>query len=418
MNIHENPNQNDLLKRATEALRHTPIPIGPPDALVAQVVADLKREETADLVQPLSLFARIDSMKPMTKFVVVATLFVAFCGLLAWLSPSGRALAFEEIAKAFASIQSTTCDMTAETGEVKTESKVMFLAPSLERIETKMMGEVSINICDLRAQKWLTLIPKQKMAVVYNMENAPKDRPVNGSFELLRERFRKAQADPDQGTRSLGVKEIDGVRALGFRLDDKFGSTDVWADPETALPIRVETTHVGESKVKVVMTNFQYDAELDPSIFSFEPPQGYTVRKMAMNLSPPSMEDLADMLRFGAENGGGVFPEQIQGAKGVHAVMHKLLKEVEIEHGQNSSEWKNALVEYSTQIARGSAFIMLELPKSKWHYGGGGIGLGDTETAIFWYKPQDSDTYQVLYGDLRVEKDIAEADLPKSKGKE
>lgn len=419
MNVHENPNHDDLLTQAAEALRQTPVPAGPPDSLVTDVVAHLDREEAAGIVQPQSLFARIHSMKPMTRFVLVATLFVAFCGLFAWLSPGGRALAFEEVATAFESIQSATCDMTADASAMKQQSKVMFLAPSLERIESKMGDEViSINICDLRAKKWLTLIPGQKMAIVLKMENAPEDRPVNGSFELIRERVRKAQADPDKGSRPLGEKQIDGVRAVGFRLDDKTGSTDVWADPKTSLPIRVETTFLGETKVEVVMTNFQYDVELDESLFSFDPPSDYTVREMGLSLTPPSIKDLADMLRFGAENNGGVFPQEISGAKGVHLVMHKLLKEVATKHGQDSPEWKTALVEYSSRIARGSSFMMFEQPKSEWHYQGGGVKLDDAKTAIFWYKPQDSDTYQVLYGDLRVEKGVAETDLPKSRVKE
>ena len=283
-----------------------------------------------------------------------------------------------------------------------------------KRLTTAMLKE----ICDLRAKKWLTLIPGQKMAIVLKMENAPEDRPVNGSFELIRQRVRKAQADPDKGSRPLGEKQIDGVRAVGFRLDDKTGSTDVWVDPKTSLPIRVETTFLGETKVEVVMTNFQYDVELDESLFNFDPPSDYTVREMGLSLAPASIKDLADMLRFGAENNGGVFPEEISGAKGVHLVMGKLLKEVETKYGQDSPQWKTALVEYSSRIARGSSFMMFEQPKSEWHYQGGSVKLDDAKTAIFWYKPQGSDTYQVLYGDLRVEKGVAETDLPKSRVKE
>ena len=419
MNLHKNPSHGDLLERATEALRQMPISAGPPDDLVTNVVAHLEREEATVMVQPQSLFERIQAMKPITRFVVVASLFLVFCGLFGLLSPRSRALAFEEVAVAIESIRSATCDMTSETNGVKNQSKAMFLAPSLERIETKMGDEMmSINICDLRAKKWLTLIPGQKMAIVLNMENAPEDRPVNGSFELIRQRVRNAQADPDKGSRPLGEKQVDGVRAVGFQLDDKTGSTDVWVDPNTSLPIRVETTFLGETKVEVVMTNFQYEVELEESLFSFDPPSDYTVQEMGLSLSPPSIKDLADMLRFGAENNGGVFPEEISGAKGVHLVMGQLLNEVATKHGQDSPQWKTALVEYSSRIARGSSFMMFEQPKSEWHYQGGGVKLGDAKTAIFWYKPQDSDTYQVLYGDLRVEKGVAKTDLPKSRVKE
>lgn len=50
-------------------------------------------------------------------------------------------------------------------------------------------------------------------------------------------------------------------------------------------------------------------------------------------------------------------------------------------------------------------FVMVnELPaKSDWHYNGQEATLGDTDTAIFWYKPKDSKTYRVIYGDLTIE---------------
>ncbi len=413
VNMPMNPSHDDLLERASEALRQTPVSTGPPKDLATDLVARLEREEATARVQPQSLFEGIRSMKPITKFALVASLFLVFCGMFSLLSPRGRALAFEQVAAALESIESATCDMTSETSGVKTQSKAMFLAPSLERIETRMGSEMmSINICDLRAKKWLTLIPAQKMAIVLKMDSVPQDRPVNGSFELIRERVRKAQTDPEKGCQPLGEKVIDGVRAVGFRLDDKTGSTDIWADLKTSLPVRVETTFLGETKIEVVMTNFQYDVELDASLFSFDPPQDYIVREMAVSLAAPTIQDLADMLRFGAENNDGVFPEEISGAKGVHLVMGKLLKEVETKHGQDSPQWKTALVQYTTKINRGSAFMMFELPKSEWHYQGGGVKIGDTKTAIFWYKPHESDSYQVLYGDLRVEKDVAETDLP------
>ena len=39
--------------------------------------------------------------------------------------------------------------------------------------------------------------------------------------------------------------------------------------------------------------------------------------------------------------------------------------------------------------------------------------LGDADRAIFWYKPNGSETYEVLYGDLRIVKEVQQKDLPK-----
>ena len=63
-------------------------------------------------------------------------------------------------------------------------------------------------------------------------------------------------------------------------------------------------------------------------------------------------------------------------------------------------------------FARGMLFHQMLESQSKWHYTGASVRLGDASTAVFWYQPQGSQDYRVIYGDLSV-KDVAEADLPK-----
>jgi hypothetical protein len=46
------------------------------------------------------------------------------------------------------------------------------------------------------------------------------------------------------------------------------------------------------------------------------------------------------------------------------------------------------------------------------HYAGSGVKVGEADKAVFWYLPEGSDTYRVIYGDLSV-KDVAAGDLPK-----
>jgi hypothetical protein len=47
-----------------------------------------------------------------------------------------------------------------------------------------------------------------------------------------------------------------------------------------------------------------------------------------------------------------------------------------------------------------------------WHYAGQGVKFGDTDTAVFWCRPKDSETYRVVYGDLSA-KDVKPENLPK-----
>jgi hypothetical protein len=56
-------------------------------------------------------------------------------------------------------------------------------------------------------------------------------------------------------------------------------------------------------------------------------------------------------------------------------------------------------------------FIRFFKGQGDWHYAGNGVKLGDTDTAIFWYQPENSQTWRVIYGDLHVE-DVAQENLP------
>ncbi|HUU20970.1 MAG TPA: hypothetical protein VM389_00410, partial [Phycisphaerae bacterium] len=58
--------------------------------------------------------------------------------------------------------------------------------------------------------------------------------------------------------------------------------------------------------------------------------------------------------------------------------------------------------------------LMLVAQHSEAQYAGEGVKLGDAKTAVFWYQPKDSETYTVIYGDLRIEEGVAEEDLPEA----
>ncbi|MHC4574761.1 MAG: hypothetical protein ACYS76_11640 [Planctomycetota bacterium] len=64
------------------------------------------------------------------------------------------------------------------------------------------------------------------------------------------------------------------------------------------------------------------------------------------------------------------------------------------------------------KMIRGWVFFRLLKPENDWHYVGNDVKLGDGESPVCWYRPTGSQTYRVIYGDLRVE-DVAAEDLPK-----
>jgi hypothetical protein len=53
-----------------------------------------------------------------------------------------------------------------------------------------------------------------------------------------------------------------------------------------------------------------------------------------------------------------------------------------------------------------------QLPAGTWRYAGQNVRFGDPAVPIFWYQPQGSATWRVVYADLHVA-DVAPENLPK-----
>jgi hypothetical protein len=64
------------------------------------------------------------------------------------------------------------------------------------------------------------------------------------------------------------------------------------------------------------------------------------------------------------------------------------------------------------KMSRGVMFVQNLPSESDWHYVGADVKFGDSEKAIFWYRPEGAETYRVIYGDLSV-RDVASENLPK-----
>ena len=56
----------------------------------------------------------------------------------------------------------------------------------------------------------------------------------------MRRLVREGSSGTGEKAEKLGKKEIDGRTAVGFRTRSEMGEMTLWADPETARPIRIE----------------------------------------------------------------------------------------------------------------------------------------------------------------------------------
>jgi hypothetical protein len=156
-----------------------------------------------------------------------------------------------------------------------------------------------------------------------------------------------------------------------------------------------------------IISDFQFDVELDDSLFNLTPPDGYTRMEIQVDTEEVSEQDMIEFLRLWTTwTKDGRFPPTLDPTKLAKAGMER---EVEIDMGETSEQER---FQHELKMTRGMMFL-LKLPAgSNWRYAGEDVKFGDAGTPIFWYRPEGSETYRVIYGDLNV-KDVASENLPK-----
>jgi outer membrane lipoprotein-sorting protein len=337
---------------------------------------------------------------------------------------SGTALAFADVGKALNNVHSATWKTTTVVkgpqNETVTWSGIgMFLAPSHERTETTAQGKKGIAVFDGQKDKAISLDPAAKTVTVINFKNLPPENPLGRTFQGLRELAAQAQTGRVGKVERLGVETIDRRRARGFRILRGGLEVKVWADPKPLLPIRVEESTTAGPEVRVVMTDFQIDVDLDESLFSLDVPVGYTVQQTTpFDASKKPMAYLAEALKMAAEYNDGVFPPTLRGGQGIDGIVQRGLIAVAKKDGKEGVP--ELLMKVQTVAMKlGAAFgVLFSLSPDDCHYVGKDVKLNTPNRPIFWFKPKKSTSYQVIYADLSV-KEVSREEalkLPQSEG--
>jgi hypothetical protein len=138
-----------------------------------------------------------------------------------------------------------------------------------------------------------------------------------------------------------------------------------------------------------------------------EAPEGYVVQDAGgIDFSESSESAFIETLRIWAEIiEGGQFPESInlEDVVKIGPKFDQGMKRAGLTDQQQT--------EVAMRWGQGLVFIRFFKGQGQWHYAGAGVKLGDGEKPIFWYQPQGSQTWRVIYGNLHVE-DVEEQHLP------
>ena len=282
-----------------------------------------------------------------------------------------------------------------ETGMVAHE---IVVGPRIRRTMSNLPNMTMI--IDLDGESMLVLDTEAKTAVYADIEGDLGDR-TRSYIRFVRQVIRQLQ---DGQVEDLGEQIIDGRKAIGFVGRGHNEQVTIWADAQTAVPIRIEV-HIGQD-MAFVMKNFEFDADVDEMLVSLDVPPGYTLKDTQMDLGNATEEDFVESLRIWAEViCDGSFPEAI-GTKNAMEQMPALIQKL----GQ-----MQVTEEQGTQIGvsfgKGMLFHQILESQGQWGYTGAGVKLGDANAQVFWYQPQGSSTCRVIYGDLHVE-DVAPENLP------
>ena len=254
-------------------------------------------------------------------------------------------------------------------------------------------------VIDLESSKMLVLNGEEKIAAYVNIQGPLQERTKSYVGAI-----RKIIAELQDNYEELGEQEIDGQKAVGFVIRGPNEEVKIWADPKTALPIRMELS-IGQ--LFVILKNFKLDPPIDDSLISMDVPAGYTLEQTDFDMSDATEQDFIESLRIWAEvMRDGTFPEAI-GTENVMKQMPLLgEKMVALNLPQDEAS------QMGMTFGKGMLFHQILETEGKWYYAGQGVKLGDADKPIFWYQPKDSENWRVIYGDLSV-KDVAPENLPK-----
>jgi outer membrane lipoprotein-sorting protein len=450
------------------------------NGIVERVMSAVASEESrrplvctqAEMIQP-SLSPRSRNRwrwimrSPVSRIAAAAIFVLAITGVaMLFHGGGGTAFAFADFAAPILESKTVKFKITIETKgpPVQTLTGELMVLDGVQMRQVTELPDKSkvVVIQDLSQRKSLMLVPASKTATVRTSTSERKDKTPEYDASVFFRLFQLVVEKPDAlEHESLGEKEMDGRKVVGFHISNQPNDLIMWGDPKTGLPVRVEVTSGIQGSVKATFSDFVFNVDMDESLFSLEPPAGYTVteRNVKTDVSTLEEKDLIEMFREYSKLSDGPFPDSLDllttttiagkkaairmftqniwanfaPAKGKPTevqrrkikelalkMMEGKLKEEQIKelvkefietHGlkevearpQETEEFgQDQINEILRRVQRGLNFAYRLPPSADAHYVGKGVSFGAADTPIFWYRPKDSKKYRVIYADLSV----------------
>ncbi|MCX5643651.1 MAG: zf-HC2 domain-containing protein [Phycisphaerae bacterium] len=271
------------------------------------------------------------------------------------------------------------------------------------RIRRTMSNMSNVAIIDLDSGRMLTLDPQQNAAAYVDIQG-PVQEGTRSYLGLVREIVTRLDGRSDLPVKQLGRRAIDGREALGLEVREAETQLTIWADPETALPVRIE---VQQGQSFTILKNIEFDVPVEDSLVSMDVPAGYTLHETTLDMREFSEQDFIETLRLWAQLAlDGKFPDSLR-LEDLMSQMRRIGEEI----GRLDIPGEQRM-QLGLRLWRGYTFFHIVAHNGAYHYAGQGARLGEAGRPVFWYQPQGSATWRVIYADLSTADAVAE-DLPK-----
>jgi hypothetical protein len=288
------------------------------------------------------------------------------------------------------------------------------------RMDMYMGDELAARTFALTADNsYITLMPGQKKYIV--VELTEEILRNNGDPKVMVESFLAGDYE------ELGRSEIDGIAVEGVETRDVSPTAGfpggasmfegqsqqgfpgevvarLWVDIDTGWPVQVTLDITGEDgaeAMSVVVSDFQWDAQVDAGAFASPIPQDYELMYTVTKSQPESGEQLVAGLAHFAELSGGKYPSKLT----IGDILGEVGQLFEKRSGDPSFRVDDAQIsnlKYGAQDLR-----QLEVDGKEPVYNGRSVTAADTGKVLVRWKLEGG-LYRVVFGDLRIEDVSAE----------
>jgi hypothetical protein len=348
----------------------------------------------------------------------------------------GATPAFADVAEQIERARSVSYRQSFENKSgMEFTTRVIAMEPGLMRTEMPM-GDIILR--DFNSGKTLHLYPCSQRAIEQQRVGAPERKKPYNYLDWL-ESLHK------EGASFVRTEELEDRKVNVFVNErDEFTTTTVWADADTDLPVRIEYVAVpapgknitvpsiglaesdfggspGYSETisqsgpgivettTIIKDEFKWNVAFERALFAFKLPEGYALDKQELDMSPDDDARLVEALSMWTEMTGGTFPDTIEDICEEEKVKPLLIAKYD-KDGNPKAEFRQAMTAANILVG-GLYFVQEQVVEGTWYYAGRGVRLGEANKAICWWKPEDSEKYRVIYGDLRMA-DVDAGDLP------